>query len=292
MGDTERKLVELGDSDLAEIQAGLHEAFKRRHPGLNDILFPYIATPEASVAAPNVARQESQSIALPSLEQLVVAVPAPEIAKDWEKKGFTNFDFFHLSAHQFLLQQDENYPGWKIKPEPWFWESIKTGRISPDAAKLEGVLVAVDRTQKAQYDGGRQLYQNDPFADLLKRLREEKKIKVPEALKHVPETSRFGISPDELIQHVLPEIAKVLEVDSSAVRLPRAIEFNVIGNLKHPEWGETNTWEWFEDKFGGAYRLFGGSSDDGGLTHVRHDWSDFHVDFIGFRPLVVVSSKA
>ncbi|MDO8618402.1 MAG: hypothetical protein Q7R49_00490 [Candidatus Daviesbacteria bacterium] len=36
----ERELRRLGDGDLAEIVAGVHDAFKKRHPDLNDIVLP------------------------------------------------------------------------------------------------------------------------------------------------------------------------------------------------------------------------------------------------------------
>lgn len=108
------------------------------------------------------------------------------------------------------------------------------------------MLVAIDHTQKPNYDGGRQLYKNDAFGNILGRLRKERKIKVSRGLRHIPENSRFGISPDELTSHVLPAIAEMLEVDSNQVRLPKEIEFNVIGNRSYPEWGNTNTAEWMQ----------------------------------------------
>lgn len=249
-----------------------------------------IPLPSVAPVAAEPSRLESQQPVLPSLSELVVVVPDAEISKTWAEKGITNFDFFRFSAHEF--KRDENYHGWSTKPQSRFWENVEKGRISSDSTKLEEMLIAVDRTQKPDYNRGRQLYPNDPFGELLKNLRQEGKIEVPRDLRHIPETSRFGISPDELVKHVLPEIAKMLEVDASQVRLPREIEFNVIGNRSHPEWGNTNTWEWMQAKFEDGRRLIGGDSDYGGLTDVYDHWSDHHGDSIGFRPLVVVSPKA
>lgn len=169
---------------------------------------------------------------------------------------------------------------------------MANGRISEDATKLEDVLIAIDSTQKPDYNNGRQLYQNDPFAPLLERLRKERKIQVPRGLIHIPKTSRFGISPDELTEHALPAISEMLEVDSNQVRLPKEIEVNVIGNRSHPEWGQTNTMEWVQDKFEDGRRLIGGGSGSGGLACVVCDWHVNRLDFFGFRPLVVLSPRA
>ena len=203
-----------------------------------------------------------------------------------ERSGIDIFEVYHLSG--VTLTQDTRIEGWDEKPDDWYWGQIRNRKISRGAAKLSDVWVLVDKTQKPDYKDGNQLHEKDPFGPLLEQLRKEKKI---QSMKGVPKTSRFGISHDELAQIVLPEIAKLLEIESSAVRLPNEIEFNVIGNFKHPEWGKTNTWEWFDDKFVDGGRLIGGGSGLGGLAHVSN-WSGFHHDSIAFRPLVVVSPKA
>lgn len=204
-----------------------------------------------------------------------------------EKAGITFFEPYHLSG--ITLNEDTNVDGWDKKPADWYWEQIKNGTVSQDAAKLPDTWVLIDRTQKPNYRDGKQMYEKDPLETMIAGLRKEGKI---QRVKGIPDASRFGISSDELRDHVLPEIAKLLGVEVSAVRLPKAIEVNIIGNLAHPEWGKTNTWEWFEDKFEDTYRLLGGYSVSGGLTDVGCTWSDSHLDDIGFRPLVVVSSKA
>lgn len=235
-------------------------------------------------------KRAEHQLALPSLDKLVVPADPPEIAEVWKKKGFTNFDFFHLSAHEF--ESNGDYPGWNVKPESWFWENVKNGRISSGATRLYDMLIAIDHAQKPNYNKGMQLYPNDPFGDILRKLRQEGKIKVPKELKHIPDTSRFGISSEELIEHVLPAIAWVLEVDSSQVGLPTETEVNIISNLYHREWGDTNTCEWMQDRFegDGHLRLIGGFSANG-LEYVRRLPSDGRDDNVGFRPLVVLSSE-
>ena len=102
----------------------------------------------------------------------------------------------------------------------------------------------------------------------------------------------FGRSWDDVHEEDLPRLARMLRVENSQVRLLKAIEFNVLGNVFHPEWGQSHTWEWFEDNFGGGDRLVGGSSDDGGLADVDDHWSDLQLGYVGFRPLVVFSPSA
>lgn len=247
----------------------------------SDIPLPSVATP---VAKPEITIISRDQLILPHKE---LPQEVSEVLQRAEKAGISVFESYHLSG--VTLQQDSNVKGWDRKPESWYWEQIKNGNVSQDAPKLPGVWVLVDKTIRPNYKDGKQLHKNDPFGPLLAKLRAEGKI---QTIKDIPETSRFAISPDELAQVVLPEIAKLLGLDKSQVRLPREIEFNVIGNFKHPEWGEVNTGEWLNDRSGGGIRLIGGDSDDGGLSHVDRDWSDNHIDGVAFRPLVVVAPKA
>ena len=223
-----------------------------------------------------------------------IKVPAPpqellDTLSNAQEQGVTVFEAHYLPAIEF--KQNLRYPGWKVKPGAWYWEQIKTGRVAKDAANLDGAWVLVDGSQKPDYDNGRQLYENDPFGKILAKLRNEGNIEVPSSYKHVPETSRFAVTPDERESHFYVALAQVLKVDANQVRVPREIEFNVLGNIHHPDWGQTNTWEWAHDRFGDDGRLDGGSSNSGGLTDVDYDWHDYRCDGIGFRPLVVFPSK-
>lgn len=210
-----------------------------------------------------------------------------DILQRAEKVGIKTLEAYHLSG--VALTQDANVEGWNKKPEQWYWDQIANGNITPNSAKLPDSWVLIDKTARPDYKDGKQLHANDPLGTLLARLRKDKKI---EKIKGIPETSRFGISHDELTQVVLPEIAKLLGIEASAVRLPREIEFNVIGNFKYPEWGRTNTWEWLIDKFEDGHRLVGGCSGGGGLARVLCVLSDGHDGEIAFRPLVAISPKA
>src|SRR3990167_936143 len=76
-------------------------------------------------------------------------------------KGFT-FEPYLEPGRQF--PQDAEYPGWRVKPQPWFYEQIRQNNISPDAARLPLGWAAMETIVRPDYDGGRQLYQNDALA--------------------------------------------------------------------------------------------------------------------------------
>lgn len=218
-----------------------------------------------------------------------ISNPPPELSATLLKAheiGWTQAEPHFLPKIE--LEQNSDFPGWTVKPEEWYWQKIREGKVARDAATLDGVWVIIDGSQKPQYADGKQMYENDPFAPLLKQLREEGKIQVPYWCKDIPKDSRFGISHDEIRKHVNPAIATLLGVQPEQVGALKEIEFNVLGNLAHPEWGnKTTTSEWFQDKFEDGSRLFGGRSDDGGLGDVAYEASGGHYGDLGFRPLVV-----
>ncbi len=251
------------------------------------------------------AERKVEAQDLPTGEQLVfsedailnrrrIEIPHPpqdllDVQTRLAEKGISVFESHFLP--DVTLEEDSKFPGWQVRPEAWFFRSIKEGKIPQDAKKLPGMWVLIDGSPKPNYDEGKQQYTNDPFAPILAQLREEGEIKVPNHVKHVPRTSRFGVSLDEVESHVVPAAAEILGVDKERIRVPKEIEFNVIGNLHHQEWGQTNTWEWLYDIFGGGGRLIGGDSGLGGLAGVRDGWPGDHGDGIGFRLLVEFPQK-
>ena len=153
------------------------------------------------------------------------------------------------------------------------------------------IWAAMEAVQKPPYDGGRQLYENDPLASMLEGLRERGNIEVSEWCRRIPAVSRFGVSPLELERHVYPLFARNAGVDQSQVG-NSYVAFLYRGNTAHPEWGKTNTAEWFtKDKLRDGRRLLGGRSDFGGHGDVG-DWyvGDHHGD-VGFRLRVVFPSQ-
>lgn len=245
---------------------------------------------------------------LPTSEQLVASeseawkqflgkeinIPEPpqqlfEAARLAIEHGITSFEAHFLPKLE--LKQNSKFPGWHTKPEEWYWQKIKEGKVAKDSARLPGVWILVDGTQKPNYNDGKQLYENDGFGQILIRLREEGRIEVPSSYSHVPRTSRFAVTPIEREAHFNQALAEVLNIGIEKVRITREIEFNIIGNIHHPEWGQTNTVEWFNDMFGDGSRLYGGRFGNGGLASVVCYRRDYRNDDLGFRPLVVFSSS-
>jgi len=279
----ESELRRQGKENLADTIASVHKLNGSDIPfpsAATSIEKPVAQTPETPVAIKRFSRDQ---LILPETQ---IPQEVSDILQRAERAGI-RLEPYHLS--NVVLDENSSVEGWNSKPERWYWEQIGKGNIGQDAPKLSDSWVLVDPITRPDYKDGEQLHISDPLGPLLAKLRKEKKIK---NLKGIPAASRFVISPNELIAVVLPEIAELLGVEASAVRLPKAIEFNVIGNMKHPEWGQANTWEWFEDNFEDDNRLAGGDSDNGGLADVDYGWSCGRYGGVAFRPLVVVSPKA
>lgn len=243
---------------------------------------------------------------LPTAEQLVavensalnpkpIEIPHPpqellDVQARLKEKGIDIFEAHYLP--DVVLEKDSQFPGWQVRPDDWFWETINAGVISEDAKRLPGMWILIDGRSRPNYERGTQMYANDPFAPILQDLRKEGRIKIPDNVKHVPRTSGFGVSLDEVESQVIPRVAEeILGIESQRVRVPKEIEFNVLGNLHHPEWGQTNTWEWLYDKLGNLSRLIGGHLDGGGLASVRDYYPTFRIDRIGFRLLAEFPQK-
>lgn len=237
--------------------------------------------------------QEQETLSKFFDRKVIIPTPPQELSVAMLKAkevGWTQAEAHFLPKIE--LKQNSDISEWTVRPQDWYWQKIKEGKVAKDAATLEGIWVIIDGSQKPQYKDGKQMYENDPFALVLSQLRKEGKIQVPDWCRNIPVNSRFGISNDELQAHVNPAIANLLGVQPEQVRLPKAIEFNVLGNFAHPEWGKTNTWEWFADKFGGGRRLIGGDSDRSGLAAVNDRASVYRDGSIGFRPLIAFPPKA
>ena len=108
----------------------------------------------------------------------------------------------------------------------------------------------------------------------------------------IPPNSRYGVSWKEIHDHVLPELAEFFDLDSKQVRLLKGIEFNMLGNMYHPEWGQDSTEEWIEDNNGLDGFLSavhkGGFVGTGGLGSLRRGRYSFNKDTsTWFRPVLV-----
>ncbi|MDO8516426.1 MAG: hypothetical protein Q7S28_04190 [bacterium] len=217
----------------------------------------------------------------------------PELYKQWEQLGL---ELHYLPAEE--LTEERNLPGWTKKlgarysssPDIGieFFDEVKRGVLPPDTLKLPGAWALVDGREKPQYVDGKQVYEKDFLAPILKDLRAQRLI-----ADHTVKESRFNIAWSELNQkEVRDAFARVLGVPGSSVRLPRAIEWNYLGNAFHPEWGATDTWEWLEDVYQqGGRRLGGGGFGYGGLSSIFCGDPDLPHARLGFRLIVVFPNK-
>jgi hypothetical protein len=207
----------------------------------------------------------------------------------WKKLGLEPHFLPHIA-----LSQDSELPGWKIKPESWFWQKISEakifrmikGQLTQDqtVGDLEGITVLVDIRLKPKYGD---MYENDWLSSIIIKLRETGKIQDFDL-----QSSRFNISSEET-ELIKTEAAQFLGLKPDQLRLEREIEANVIPQM-YPHMprkndGKTNTWEWHEEYFEDRDdRLVGGNSVDGGLADVSCSSVSVHWVSRSFRFLVVL----
>ncbi|TAK95101.1 hypothetical protein EPO05_05125 [Patescibacteria group bacterium] len=198
--------------------------------------------------------------------------------KYWESIGF---ELHYLPKEE--MTPDKDFPGWINKPE-YFFEQVQRKRITKDSSLLNGEWVLVDGRPKPDGEVTVGEYSNDSLGETLVVLRKVGAIQKDE---HRPLFSRYLVSCNELNSDALKTaFAELLRANSQDVCLPRAIEWNYLGNAFHPEWGETSSREWFQDNFKNGHHLYGGSSILGGLSNVYHYSPVFRGNDLGFRLMV------
>ncbi len=187
----------------------------------------------------------------------------PERLKNWEKLG--------MEVHYFPAEdmtEDRVLKGWRKKPKKDFYDLVRKGELPSSAMKLSEGWFVVDARQKPAYDAGKQMYANDPLVPTL--------------------TTRFSIKPNDLDDpKLIRKIAAAIDVEPDQFSLPTYMQWNILANIHHPEWGTTNTGEWVKEKLKSGHRLISGHSALGGASYVLwHGVADVHV---GFRPLGILS---
>lgn len=271
-----------------------------------------VTEPEAPQIPNFYILRQVEGLVLPSVDQLVVTarrelkdklfrnveVPEPsadlfETLRGFAERGITKFDDIHYFPQ---VQLQENDKLWKergrVKPGSYFWQQIKKGEnnFPQHVTELDEGWYIFDRRTKPMYANGQQRYGEDDYMEpLMAHLRATNRI---ERYPSVPDTSRAGASPREIEGVILPAFAEMSGA-KGIVGNRRYIEFNVLGNIAHPELGKTNTWEWFGDPvFRGAVRLVGGCSRGGGLVGARGSLVGVRGDDAAFSPVVRFPSKA
>lgn len=100
--------------------------------------------------------------------KVTVPTPPQELSMAMLKAG--EIGWTQAEAHflpKINLKQNSVFPGWTTKPGEWFWKRLKKGELTKDATTLEGIWVVVDGSQKPDYENGKQMYKNDPFANVI-----------------------------------------------------------------------------------------------------------------------------
>ena len=75
----------------------------------------------------------------------------PERYDKWKEMGL---ELHYLPAEE--MKKDSNFPGWKKKPEDWFYEKLKAKEIAADSATLSAAWMLIDGREKPNYKDGKQ----------------------------------------------------------------------------------------------------------------------------------------
>lgn len=225
-------------------------------------------------------------------EEFGIAVEVPEPPQDFLKTMEVLHNEGISKIKPFGVPNIINF----FKPNPWFFRQITNGRLSEDAAVLKAGWHLIDTCRKPDLQKGKQRYEDDYLGPTMQKLRKEGKIYT---FRNLPEDSRLGASTREIQQLIIPEFVVSLSIPQP--RRMRAIEFNVWGNMSHPEWGDTDSWELFEDELKGSVGpqgqsagplvLIGGSSKRGGLSHIDFGWPEHRHPDAGFRLVIPFPQK-
>ena len=215
--------------------------------------------------------------------------------REWKKLG--------LEPHflpKVSMMAGEEYPGWKVKPEDWFYKIQVEGKLFLNASGqltkmttigLEGITVLIDTRLKPAYSDGKQMYEKDNLlGPIIEKLRRENRIA---RYEYGPQNSRFGVSSNEIDSEIRAAFAEKIGLSRDMVRLEKTIEANTIpqiySHMPRMRDGQTNTWVWYEEFFGGCDgRLGGGYSDSGGLAGVGYSGVGHRWDDRSFRLLAVL----
>lgn len=287
-----------------ELVSPVDQAIVTEQPAAKTLKTPKVFEMPANVY---VIRRPVEGLTIPSSDQLVATARAElksHFGKDFEvpeppievsqrlsilaERGIRGFEVYYLPGLK-LEKGDKFWKGQgKVRPEDYFWNQIRNGNYPSQVAVLDEGWYIGDGRVKPSYNNGQQVYEDDYLAPLMEALRAAGKI---ETYGNVPNNSRFGASPREIEGVILPTFAQMSGA-LGEVRNRKYIEFNIRGNMAHPECGQTDTWEWFSDPvFQGASRFIGGGSGCGGLAHVDRYSVGHRDDDVGFSPVERFPSK-
>lgn len=190
------------------------------------------------------------------------------------------------------MSEDRDFPGWEHKPGKRytkykngieFFDEVREIQDHPDNQSnphlrglspldLLGAWVLKDTRAKRDCDDVDQVYENDNLFRMTIGSRN---------MRSVHDFSQ---------RDFWNPLASALRIDSipgAIMRLPRAIEANVMGQSKG--FHDTNTYEWCEERYNFDGRLITGRAESGGASFVS--WYNGEGGYAGCRPLVVFMTK-
>jgi hypothetical protein len=215
-----------------------------------------------------------------------------------------NIGIVYWPGKDVEFKKDSNYPGWHVKLDEWYSKNRANGKIPENHVNNQNQWIVIDTTRAPDKRSGNQEYlqqysDGDPFnlKEIIYNLR--RNCTIPGWDEYEGEyrgmqypDSRYSLSWDNINESVLPSIAEEERVERASVLLPTYEQFNVLGNMYYPEWGQTQTLEWLNHKIGPNRSLAGGNSKFGGLGYIATYLSDdIRHSFIGFRPMIAFPSK-
>jgi hypothetical protein len=246
---------------------------------------PFAAVWPANAGVKEIISKDDLRLLLKSFGKIAID-PLPEWFTEENLARAATFNLRPIFLPGEKIYEGRLLRNWKM-PSIWFYEQIRTGKIGRDSDRLLGGWHLADFTSSVNFDGGRQVFCNDPLAPIIAGCRQRMSIgRHP----NTPIGSRFAILPESEWSLVFVKLAGKLGLDPWQIRLERAIEFNAIGNLYDANRGQFTSWEWFADAYDAPARnsgcLFGGARDEGGLASVHYGTTCDRGAGVAGRPLI------
>lgn len=274
-------------ADRPGVKAVASQFFDEAGSEIADLLVEAEETREAAVEPePILFTKEEQHLFEQSIrEELVVAerhalqeffgqdIPVPPLPPEitveriekWKQQRFG----LHYLPEMAILEKNGaliSCPGWIRPPEELFLKELRNGRLLKESGQLSGCWILVDERPMPNPTATHvEEYETDVLGSVIEQLRMEGILKGSSKTTQ----SRFNLSYEELRKpEALKAFADVLDVDAKKIGLPKAVEFNLLGNLHYPQWGSTRLNEFFCDRRGSSHILYGGSYLLGGIASI------------------------
>jgi hypothetical protein len=217
-------------------------------------------------------------------------------SEDLEKFKRLGFELHFLPAIDVL--ENHQFTNWQQAPKSNFYNLVSKGILPKNTLTLSGKWILIDNRLKPV-----RCYPWIAKGDFLPILSQKifrvnwfkicchfdkqqyEQDYLLEILQKNGYASRFSLSWQKIDEIVRPAAADLLGIAREKIRLPRFIEWNFLANLFYPQWGESATWEWLNDRFKTGECLSSGCQ---GLAVLGWDPPDFWSTILGFRFLIEI----